>query len=166
MDTVKSIRKNKNGAYSVKTKKGTVTADKVILATPPWVSEKLVKLPKLSEKINAHMWHIKGTAREEYDDAKEEMFSSESELVVISRQEDGTYLVYAQNKDLDLAKYFSDCKIIYDKDWAPAFLNGTGKHMVEFDRGDGLYVIGDLMFPSMEDCFVTGIYAANQVLSH
>ena len=81
----------------------------------------------------------------------------------LANLQDGTYLLYHQGERPSLDEFFKDPEIIAHHYWNPA---GTinGHNLIESNRGNNLYLIGDYNVAGLEDAYITGIYAANQIL--
>ncbi len=60
-------------------------------------------------------------------------------------------------------EYFENPKIIDHHYWDPA---GTinGHTLIESNRGNNMYLIGDFNVCGLEESYITGIYAANQII--
>ena len=60
-------------------------------------------------------------------------------------------------------EYFENPKIIDHHYWDPA---GTinGHTLIESNRGNNMYLIGDFNVCGLEESYITGIYAANRIV--
>jgi len=77
---------------------------------------------------------------------------------------DGTYLFYYKHKQPQLTNYFVNPKVIAHHYWD---LVGTinGHNLIESNRSKNLYLIGDYNVAGLEESYITGIYAANQIVN-
>ncbi|MBD3280203.1 FAD-dependent oxidoreductase [Candidatus Dojkabacteria bacterium] len=149
--------------YIVKTNKTEYEATNLILATPPNTTAKLLGMDTPKGGVNVHMLHIEGKLKSRYEKFDFHFFDSNSQILVISKQEDNSFLLYSKDKDPDLSEYFNNWKIIISHFWNPAF--HLQKHpLADNDIKRNLFVIGDYNVCGLEDSFVTGIYAANKIL--
>ncbi|MBI2112761.1 NAD(P)/FAD-dependent oxidoreductase [Candidatus Woesearchaeota archaeon] len=165
MDTVISIKKREQ-YYQIKTKKQKLYAAKnIVIATPINVTQQLVGIKEIKKGINANMFHLKGTIKEEFSGGEFEVFSEGSPELSIAKQRDGTYVFYHKSKSPNFSKYFKSYKIIAKHIWSPAF-NLNGKVLLEQKRGKNLYLATDHNVCGLEDSFITGIYAANQIIKN
>lgn len=165
IDSVVSVKKE-NKYYKIKTKKGREwTAKNIVIATPIHISQKLIKIKKIKKPATAYMFHIKGEIKDKWDDIETHMFNEDFRVFDIAHQADGTYLFYCNNPKPKLNKYFKKYKVIAKKFWNPAF-NIRGNELIECKRDENLYLIGDYNIVGMEDSFITGIYAANQIIGN
>lgn len=163
IDSVSEIIK-KDDFYEIRTKdKKTYLARNVVVATPIYVSQKLLNLEKINDGINAHMFHIRGAVKNEWRKRKIHVFGPESETPAISKEIDGTYLFYSKTAKPNFEKYFEKYEIIKKKFWNPAF-NLIGGELLKVKQDSNLYLIGDYNVCGLEDSFITGIYAANQIV--
>jgi hypothetical protein len=62
-----------------------------------------------------------------------------------------------------LGDYFSRYQIIDSHFWNPA---GTinGHELIETNRGNNMYLIGDFNVAGLEESYITGLYCANQII--
>ena len=164
-DEVVEITKE-NTYWRVKTSSGDeYTAAHVVMATPIHISKKLLNQKlNTNQPISVHMVHLRGTLLPAYQAAGDLiLFASHTTAdIVISKGSDNTFLFYSHNPRYDLSVYFNVHEIIAEKFWHPAFFIGHEFIPCCFD--DNLYIIGDHNVVGMEDTFITGIYAANQII--
>jgi hypothetical protein len=92
------------------------------------------------------------------------LFSSDSEFILIAKQKDGTYLIYSRDKVVDLSKLCLEYEIIGSQDWEKA-MYVYGQVYMEQASGKGLYIAGDHNGLGLEPAAISGIYAANKILS-
>lgn len=161
-DTIIQIKKGKN-FYTLQSKKRTLYAKNVVVATPPSVSKKLLHLNKIKKAVKNHIFHIAGI-RHEPNKHDAVFYPPKDQLVVNLVQCDGTYIVYATEEKPRFENYFSEYKIIRHKFWNPAYHIGT-KVLWECEQDKNLYLIGDHNIVCMEDAYITGLYAANQIIN-
>lgn len=163
IDTVDSLKK-KDDYYVIKTQDKTYEASNVIVATPPHISKKLLHLKDIKGAVDAHMFHIVGQVQEKWCKGYCNLFSDENDMLAIAFMPDYSCLFYSKNPNPDFGKYFYDFKILESKYWNPAF-NLEGSVLWDSKIEDNLYLIGDHNVCGIEDSFITGIYAANQIIA-
>ncbi|MFX1253143.1 MAG: NAD(P)-binding protein [Promethearchaeota archaeon] len=153
-----------NGQYKVTTDNKIFYAKNIVLATEIIISKRFAGVEKTNAPVDTHMLHIKGIpksiiARKDY-----QLFAHPSNVQAMARLEDGTYLFYYKNVRPSLKDFFKEYSIVAHKHWDPA---GTinGHTLIESNRGNNLYLIGDFNICGLEDAYITGIYAANQILN-
>lgn len=151
--------------YRIKTKKGeTYECRNLILATPISVTQKFLPVKKIKKAQTACLFHVTGELKKPWV-GKLNLFDSHSPVIFIAPQMDGSTLVYSQHPTIDLQTYFEKYKILAKKVWEPAF-NLGGSILLEAKQGPNFFMIGDYNICGMEDSFITGIYAANQILKN
>lgn len=164
-DSVVSIKKTKNG-HVLKTRKNRILkADNLILATPAHVSKKLLRIKNIKGVISAYMFHVSGTPRPSWNHESLEGSHGANNIFALAQQKDGTYLVYSKNSKPRFKKYFVKYKIIAKKYWNPAYFM-DGNVLLDCKQGKNLYLIGDHNVCGLEDSFITGVYAAKQILQN
>jgi hypothetical protein len=162
LDRVENIG-YKNQKYMIKLKKSKFSTKKLVLATEINRSKKFSGIKKTNKPISTHMYHIKGTPKEVISKKRYHLFSSNNNVQAVADLNDGTYLFYYKEKKPSLDKYFSKYKIIDRHFWNPA---GTinGHELIETNRGNNMFLIGDYNIAGLEESYITGLYCANQIL--
>ncbi|MCX6715472.1 MAG: FAD-binding protein [Candidatus Taylorbacteria bacterium] len=151
------------GGYIVECSNGNKYESKnVVIATEPWQAKKFYDVEYNSDYVKAYMRHVVGVPLRRYSKKNYVLFSSRADIIAIAKQSDGTYLVYSHEEKLDLSDYFTTFQVLFERWWCPAFLY-CRRGLVEADRGDGLYLIGSYNVDGLEDCAITGIWAARQI---
>lgn len=164
-DMVSSIDRSNPDEYIVHTEKGvTFKAKNVVVATPTDVAQKLLQLPKVNPPTSVYMLHVQGTLKPGWEKRTYNFFSNDSLIRVIAEQADGTYLIYAHNSQPALEDYFLTYDVISTKNWDPAF-NLAGNILLPVIQGSNLYLVGGHNICSLEDAFITGLFAANSIIS-
>lgn len=162
-DSVVTLKKTNEG-YSLKTKKEKqFTTKNVVVATPPFITKKLLNLKNIKKPVSVHMFHVKGIIKENNSKWQEYFFLPNNDISVIARQKEGTFLVYSPKKNPNLGSQFTTYRIIKHVFWNPAFhLEGTSLLPVEYLPH--LYLIGDHNICGLEDSCITGKFAAHEIL--
>ena len=149
--------------YQIKTDNKLFYSKKIVLATPITWSKNFANIKRTNKPVNTNMLHIAGKAQKKFSKGKYQLFSPFNEVQAIANLNNSTYLTYYRNEFPTLKRYFSDYKIISKHFWNPA---GTinGHNLIESNRGNNMYLIGDYNVAGLEEAFITGIYAANQII--
>ena len=164
IDTVTGI--NRSGhPYRVDTKhSGSLHADNVVVATPPDVAKRLLGLHTVKGSVGIHSFQISGRLRQPYARADINLFTDDSPICAIARQADGSILLCAHEEQPRLADYLAEWDIIEHRHWNPAF-NLIGDNLLDCEQAPGLYLVGDHNICGLEDAYLTGLYAANQIVN-
>ena len=151
--------------YKILTQKNEVYYCKnLISALPPHIAKKLIGFKEeLREPVNVYMTHLQGEIKKECSVANYNLFDDSNPVLALALQKDGSYLFYSKDKNTDLYKYFNNYSIVEKKFWDPAF-NIGGSNIVNFEQGENLYVIGDNNICGLEDSYIYGVYAGNEIL--
>ncbi|MFX0091136.1 MAG: NAD(P)-binding protein [Candidatus Hodarchaeota archaeon] len=152
-----------NDKYQVRANSQIFSAKNIVLATQITRSQKFAGIKKINRPVSTHMLHIKGTPKPTIARKPYHLFAPPSDTQAIAKLEDGTYLFYYKNKRPVLDQFFTDYTIIAHRHWDPA---GTinGHTLIESNRGNNMYLIGDFNVVGLEDAYITGLYAANQII--
>jgi len=154
-----------DGVWHVQTRNGeTVSGKNIVLATPAHVAKELLGFTDtLSAASSAVMRQVKGEPTKALRLARNQYYVTDAGAVlVISREEDGTFLVYSQSGTESLDVYFSSYQVLTKRVWDPAFF--LGPHLLPEERGNNCYVVGGHNAPFIEDAFVSGEYAGHAIL--
>jgi len=165
-DEVTAIDRVDNGQCIITSHKARYSAKHVVVATEPWVARQLVHIDaKPSDLVSTHFKHVVGVPKGITTKKRYLTFPSASAVKSIARQADGSFLIYSDHDQLDLSKYFEAHKVIHEQDWEPA-LAISSHELVDSRQGENLWIAGAINIEGMEDCALSGIYAASQVLKH
>ena len=91
------------------------------------------------------------------------MFNYPSNIQAIANLQDGSYLVYYKDEQPALEGLFSSSHIIAHHFWNPVG-RIDGHILTESKRGNNMYLIGDYNIVGLEEAFITGLFAANQII--
>ncbi|KYK29624.1 hypothetical protein AYK20_05120 [Thermoplasmatales archaeon SG8-52-1] len=162
LDRVDTIE-YKNKGYLIKLKNNKFSTKNLVLATEINWSKKFAGIKKTNKPISTHMYHIKAIPKQVISKKKYHLFSPNNNVQAIADLNDGSYLFYYKEKKPSLDNYFSRYKIIDSHFWNPA---GTinGHELIETNRGNNMYLIGDFNIAGLEESFITGLYCANQII--
>ena len=153
-----------NGVHHLHTASDeSLTADNVVVATPVGVSAQLLDLGALKRPINAHMYVMKGSLRPPWAQASVSLFSEKDDTFAIAQQTGGEILFVSASDQPDFTRYFATWEVVEHHYWNPAFhLDGTA--LLECDQGPGLFLVGDHNVCTLEDSYITGLFAADRIL--
>jgi hypothetical protein len=153
----------KSGIYKISFNENIIKAKNVVLATEIIWSKDFAGVKKINKPVSTNMLHIKGVPSTNFSEKLYNLFMPPSPVQALADLQDGTFLLYYQGERPSLDEFFKDPKIISHHYWNPA---GTinGHSLIESNRGNNLYLIGDYNVAGLEDAYITGIYAANQIL--
>jgi hypothetical protein len=155
----------KNDIYKIKTKNKIYYSNKIVLATPITWSKKFANVYKINKPVNTNMLHISGKLKDNYSKKEYQLFNPLNEVQAIADLKDGTYLFYYRDNRPSLNSYFKKFEIISHHLWNPA---GTinGHNLIESYRGNNMYLIGDYNIAGLEESYITGLFAANQIIKN
>lgn len=153
----------KSEIYKISFNENIIKTKNVVLATEISWSKDLAGVKKINKPVSTNMLHIKGVPTTNFSEKLYNLFMPPYPVQALADLQDGTYLLYYQGERPSLDEFFKDPKIIAHHYWNPA---GTinGHNLIESNRGNNLYLIGDYNVAGLEDAYITGIYAANQIL--
>jgi glycine/D-amino acid oxidase-like deaminating enzyme len=163
-DSVTAISAQLDGHHVRTRAHGTLVAQRVVIATPPAVAKKLLGLPSTKRSIEAHMFQVEGTLRHPYDHADINLFPATDPTLAIARQTGGAILLCSHLRHPDFDRYFASWRIVAHQYWDPAF-HIVGNDLLECEQSPGLYLVGDHNIVGLEDAYLTGVYAANQIIA-
>jgi len=155
--------KYKDDKYKIKTVDGFFYSKNIVLATEITWSKDFAGVKKVNIPVNTNMIHVKGIAKKEISWKNYQLFSPPGNVQAVADLKDGTYLFYYKNVMPDLKDYFENPYIIASKQWRPA---GTinGHNLIESNRGNNMYLIGDYNIAGLEESYITGLFSANQII--
>jgi hypothetical protein len=154
----------KDDLYEVTTEGGKVfSADHVVMATPADVTMKLLGLARVRGHSSAYVLHIEGEPVEPFGKHAMNLFSPAYPISAITREHNGTCLLFSRDRNIDPGAYFRSWKLLSRADWDTAlFVNDA--FLLEQEHGGSCYIAGDHNSCGLEPACIAGIYAANRIL--
>jgi glycine/D-amino acid oxidase-like deaminating enzyme len=154
--------KYKNKRYKIKNNKLVFSAKNIVLATQIDWSHRFANVTITNKPVCTKMVHITGVPKTIIQRKKYHFFSYPSNVQAIADLTDGSYLFYYRQNPPPLKHFFHNPQIIAQKSWDPA---GTinGHILIDSDRGNNMYLIGDYNVVGLEESYITGIYCANRI---
>jgi glycine/D-amino acid oxidase-like deaminating enzyme len=163
-DAITRLERQERG-FLLNSKSGkTYQAENIVVATPASVTKELLHLPEIREASKFHVFHVRAELKPVYRRYSLNLFSPTSPFMLISREHDGTYLIYALDENVDLHQVCEKFEILATRTWEKAMYI-HGRAFMEQQYGDGLYVAGDHNGLGLEPAAISGIYAANQIIN-
>jgi len=167
INSVVRLTKDK-GLWQTRAGKDVYWSKNLVVATPPHISKRLLDIKRANGQAQIHVFHLTGIPKDILEGFDYHFFSDKidrSDLLAIFRQADGSFLLWSQQINPDLGKYFGQYEIIKHKFWDPALLP-QGHVLWECELDKNLYLIGDHNECCLEDAYVTGLYAANRIIEN
>jgi len=149
--------------YKVRANDSTYYAKNLVLATEISWSQQFAGVTEINKPVSTNMLHIRGTPKKSIAKKKYHLFSYPSMVQAIADLQDGTYLFYYKNKQPPLDHFFTSPQVLARHFWNPAG-RINGHVLIESKREKNMYLIGDYNVAGLEEAFITGIYAANQII--
>ena len=118
---------------------------------------------KVNKPIDTNMLHIQGTPKKCISKKKYQLYSNHCTVQAIASLPDGTFLLYYKNEQPPLDSFFTKHLVMAHHLWNPAG-RINGHFLIECNRGNNMYLIGDYNIAGLEEAFITGIFAANQIV--
>jgi len=154
----------KDEIYKVKTKEEIFYSKNLVLATDIGWSQRFAGVNRVNKPVSTNMLHIQGIPNQCITRKKYQLYSPPSMVQGIADLHDGTYLFYFKNEQPSLEDFFINPKILAQHFWNPAG-RINGHILIESNRENNLYLIGDYNVAGLEEAFITGIFAANQIIN-
>jgi len=153
-----------NDQYRVKTNTGTFRSKNLVLATEINWSCRFAGIREMNLPVSTHMLHIKGSPRHIIARKPYQLFCHPSMVQSIADLGDGTYLFYYTDRQPPLEAYFHNPTVIAHQFWDPAG-RINGHVLIESKRANHMYLIGDYNIAGLEEAYITGLYAAGQIIN-
>ena len=158
------IRKQRNGTFSIHTNKGDVTAKYVVLAAPARQLRHVYNVPQPYIQQDAYVFHVVGRRRDIFDNKKAILFRPHHyDIFMMWRQKNGADIVYSINPDPDFREYYELYHVVKRVHWQPG-MTIPNSRLIDQNLEKNMFLASDYNMSLMEDCFLTGLYAANQII--
>jgi hypothetical protein len=142
----------------------TYQAERIVVATPASVTQKLLGLSEIREACQLYVFHVKAHLKGVLSRYELNLFPPTSEIILAALQWDGSYLIYSRTKEVDLHQVCESFTVLRTVDWEKA-MYVTGRAYMEQRINDRVYVAGDHNGLGLEPAAISGIYAARQILA-
>lgn len=152
-----------NNQYKIKTNTGTYLSKNLVFATEIGWSYRFAGVQDMNIPVTTHMLHVSGKPKPIISKKAYQLFCHPSMVQSIADLGDGTFLFYYKDRQPPLDTYFLNPRVIAHHFWNPAG-RINGHVLIESNRGNHMYLIGDYNVAGLEEAFITGIYAANQII--
>jgi hypothetical protein len=164
LDTITKIEKEE-GKFRITGKSGTkYKSGNIVVATPADATQDLLKIEHIRGACKLYVFHVEVKLKTNYTRFTLNLFPLSSEVMLTAKQGDGTYLIYSRKKKADLHQVCENYKLITMVPWEKAmYVFGNDYLEQEFD--EGLYIAGDHNGLGLEPASISGIYAANRIIS-
>lgn len=140
-----------------------IRARNVVFATPASVTAAFLGLGEVRRPCQLYVEHVTGSLLPGLDAEQMNLFPASSPIIFTALQDDGSYLVYSREPQIDHASLFSSWRVVGRTDWAEA-MYVTGRAYIEQQYGESTYVAGDHNGLGLEPAAISGVYAARQLL--
>ncbi len=164
---------NKHGTFHIQTSTGEVFVSATVVnatnrSTP--IEHVGIEMDEYAEpNVSAYMYHLKGTRTPAFNKYRIYGFSEsyDPNLFALTREADGTRLVYAREEDSShLEAIFSQYEIIGSKSWKCCLTMGADRPVVSEVLMPGYIRAGAMLFEGIEDAWLSGLYAAGMAQKH
>ena len=121
---------------------------------------------KPAKITSVYTYYVNGRRKDEYAHKKGIVLHPDShDAFLLWEQKHGGDLIYAKTADLNLSKYYDNFTIL-DKVFWKTGMHLSSTSIIGQKLDTGLYLASDYNFSLMEDAFITGLYAANQIIKN
>ncbi|MBU0496529.1 MAG: NAD(P)-binding protein [Candidatus Thermoplasmatota archaeon] len=152
-----------DGGYRVKTNDAMYMSKNVVLATEIGWSSRYAGVHLMNRGVRTCMMHVRGVPKACIARKRYQMFCSPSNVQAIADNLDGTFLFYYRENPAPLHQFFKEVEVIASHVWDPAG-RIDGHTLIDPDRGHGLFLVGDYNIVGLEESYITGVSAANQII--
>ena len=158
------LEKNSDNGYIIKTKDKEYRAENIVLALPYYDAIEIYDVPKPDHNIPIYVLEVKGEKNKCCENKKVVFFHAEHhDITILWRQITGTDVIFSKVSQPDLDRYYTNYTIINSIHWETAVVL-SGNEWCDQKLDEGLYLASDYNICGLEDAYITGVYAANQII--
>ena len=164
LDTITGLS-HQHGQHLLTGKTGTThLAENVILATPASITQQLLGLEEIRQASQIYVSHVKAILKPAFQKNSMNLFPYSSEIMLVVKQHDGTFLIYSREKATDLHQVCERFELLASVAWEKAmYIQGSA--YLDQHQSAGLYIAGDHNGLGLEPAAISGIFAANQIIN-
>jgi hypothetical protein len=167
IDKVINLRKISDNKFVAHTEGGReITANNVVIATPYHNASQFYTVPHPHLAKPASVFYVRGKRASKYQKKKFILLNPEkSSIGLIWYQEDVKMdLIFSLSELPELAEFYHEYEIVKKVTWKTAVVLSDDK-WVEMVLDHNLFLAGDYNICGLEDSFISGVCAANQILA-
>lgn len=162
--TVLKVSKNKNATFKVHSSIGDFTAKNIVFAAPHKSLRDIYNLPKPHLQKPVRIFCVKGIKKDIYQNKRNIVFQPKNhDISFIWGQKNGTDIVFSRYKNPNLNKYYKEHRTLANVWWDPGMIIPKN-YFIEQKLDKNVYLASDYNISTTEVCFLTGLYAANQII--
>jgi putative NAD(P)-binding protein len=160
---VRKLYRDESHNYYVEVENNTYTAKNIVLALPYKNAIQLYNVPKPEHSIPVFVLEVEGD-RNECCQGKHVVFFNpkKNDITILWKQITGTDVIFSKISEPKLEKYYLNYKIINKIYWETAVVL-SGENWCRQELEEGLYLASDYNICGLEDAYITGVFAANQI---
>lgn len=161
---VKKIYRDEDDYYCVEVGDNSYTAKNIVLALPYKNAIQFYDVPKPEHNIPIYVLEVEGK-RNECCQGKNIVFFNpkKNDITILWKQITGTDVIFSKVPEPGLEKYYLDYKVINTVHWETAVVL-SGNRWCQQELEEGLYLASDYNICGLEDAYITGVFAANQII--
>lgn len=161
--TVKKVKRTKNNTYIVLTDNSIYKTKYLVFAAPEKSLRNVYKLPKPLSQQDAYSVHVKGNKKQPYYNKKAILFHPDNDINMMWNEYKYNDILFSKKPIKSLKKYYSSYEIVKKIHWSPALII-PGKKLIDQNFEPNAFLASDYNISLLEDSFLTGLYAANQII--
>lgn len=162
--SVIKVKKNKDGTFGVRSSVNNFTAKNIVFAAPHKSLIDVYKLPKPFIEQPAYVFHVTGTQKDIYQGKKAVVFRPEHhDIFMLWTQKNGADIIYSRHSKPNFKQYYKTYRVIKRVHWNPGMIIPKDD-FIKQNLEKNVYLASDYNLSLMEDSFLTGLYAANQII--
>ncbi|MFH2009473.1 MAG: NAD(P)-binding protein [bacterium] len=138
-------------------------AKNLVLAIPDRNARSLLEVPSFARDVPYATLHVRGRRRRQFVTGGIVFLRSEHPARVLWPQANGDDIVFSATTDPDLSAYYEGYELTGAVYWKTAVQLSSDRWR-PLEPRPHLFTIGDHNIVGLEDCYLTGLYAANRIL--
>jgi hypothetical protein len=115
--------------------------------------------------VTNHSFQLEGKLRDRWARADINLFANDDPICAAARQANSSILLCSHEGQPRFDDYVTSWEVIEHRSWNPAF-NLVGDTLLECEQSPNLYMVGDHNICGLEDAYLTGLNAANQIAAN
>ena len=164
LGNVIKVTKNEEGFFNVQSSVGDFVAKNIVFAAPHKALAGVYELPKPFIEQQAYVFYVKGVRKDIYQNKRAVAFRPKHhDVFMLWKQKNGADIVYSKHSQPDFNQYYESFKVVKVIHWDPGMIIPKDS-FVKQKLEKNVYLASDYNLSLMEDSFLTGLYAANQII--
>jgi hypothetical protein len=163
-DSIDSLQRDGN-VSTLKMRSGvTYEADILVLATPASVTQRLLGIPEIRRVSKVYTYYLEGKVKQKFTHTGTNVFHQGYDIIATTKMAGNTLMLYTCKPKTDFSEVCESSRVLKMVPFEKA-MYVSGNVLLAQDYAANILIAGDHNGLGLEPTAISGIYAANRIVS-